>query len=1009
MKKLFTLFVAITATLTLWAGNVITYTATSKVTPNNPDAFGAKIISNTFADGTGTITFDSEVTSIGDRAFGYSSNLTSITIPESVTSIERYAFLYCYNLTAITIPESVTDFNSLAFYDCTIQTVRMEGLCPPSSPGYLPNNAKKILVPDLALPLYQNWGSNGNYETYDITAELLASADYKEITTTAKAGDEPAILEQISISELSTIKALKVNGTINGNDILMIRNKMINLRYLDLTDARIVAGGNEYYEDSKKYYTQDDILTSHCFDFERTKIAIVKLPSTLKEIQLNVFNKSKISAIYFQDGITSIPNSCFENHTALGLVELPSTLRTIGSSAFRNTNLYSITIPANVETIGSRAFYSGSSDWSSGSHSLRNVVFEAGSKITTIPDYAFRYQPITSITFPEKLTTIGYNAFQEIAVETLSIPNTVTSIGTYSFRDGNYQHLIIPESIKNIPQYAFAGNSSLRDIQISSMVETIANYAFADCNNIQDVYVYTYSPRPIQQQTFSCWTSATLHHPAASTTNYFLNTQWSQFQKLVPFDAHEDGYLDADHKIGCGDNSTISGAIDLAIREAAGLVLCDGQDQELDSVTQTIGTGAGSIIACDNLKAHKLTVQIELKVGEWFFLGVPENISEVDLVCDAQRVIYLYDGSERAQGNVGWKAVADREILHKGRGYIIQASANCTLSLTISNPHFTCETYVQSLEQNSSVGTPATDAGWNMISNPFPSYYDIRTLLAMLAGSVEAACQTPIYIYNAKKNDYEAYIPTDDPYYLRPYEAVFLQNPGTWNSINWDESGRYTQKQVEAEQSAGAKAMQKLQARRAQAAAGREFVELSLTNEFGAEDHTRVVFNEKAALNYEIGMDAIKMDPMGYPEVRLYTLDNETSYAINERPFAEGNVRLGYMAAEDGYYVLSATRLDKNVLIYDNVENKQVDLSISDYGFYTEAGTNETRFSILKAPNTATDIDALVKSSFYNENVNIFTLSGMTVAENVRLSDVQLTAGTYVVQGETKSQTVLVR
>ena len=53
---------------------------------------------------------DYTVTSIGDRAFGYCSGLTSITIPNSVTSIGDYAFCYCSGLISVTIPVGVTSF-----------------------------------------------------------------------------------------------------------------------------------------------------------------------------------------------------------------------------------------------------------------------------------------------------------------------------------------------------------------------------------------------------------------------------------------------------------------------------------------------------------------------------------------------------------------------------------------------------------------------------------------------------------------------------------------------------------------------------------------------------------------------------------------------------------------------------------------------------------------------------------------------------------------------------------
>ena len=59
------------------------------------------------------------VTSIGDDAFWYCSNLTSVTIPESVTSIGGWAFECCSNLTSINIPDGITSIGNCAFEGCS--------------------------------------------------------------------------------------------------------------------------------------------------------------------------------------------------------------------------------------------------------------------------------------------------------------------------------------------------------------------------------------------------------------------------------------------------------------------------------------------------------------------------------------------------------------------------------------------------------------------------------------------------------------------------------------------------------------------------------------------------------------------------------------------------------------------------------------------------------------------------------------------------------------------------
>ena len=102
------------------ANNEIWYTSTDGniVTPYTSHVFGATIVSNTYEDGKGVITFGGAVTTIGYDAFYNCDSLTSVTIPDSVTTIGKFAFYDCDSLTSITIPDSVTMIGEWAFYSC---------------------------------------------------------------------------------------------------------------------------------------------------------------------------------------------------------------------------------------------------------------------------------------------------------------------------------------------------------------------------------------------------------------------------------------------------------------------------------------------------------------------------------------------------------------------------------------------------------------------------------------------------------------------------------------------------------------------------------------------------------------------------------------------------------------------------------------------------------------------------------------------------------------------------
>ena len=105
------------------ANNEIWYTTTDnkRIIPYTTEGsvFGAYIISNTYSNGNGVITFDGEITKIGENAFKECTNLASITIPDSVTSIGDEAFYGCTSLTSVTIGNGVTSIGDMAFNYCT--------------------------------------------------------------------------------------------------------------------------------------------------------------------------------------------------------------------------------------------------------------------------------------------------------------------------------------------------------------------------------------------------------------------------------------------------------------------------------------------------------------------------------------------------------------------------------------------------------------------------------------------------------------------------------------------------------------------------------------------------------------------------------------------------------------------------------------------------------------------------------------------------------------------------
>ena len=76
----------------------------------------------------------------------------------------------------------------------------------------------------------------------------------------------------------------------------------------------------------------------------------------IEEIESLAFDASRVSHIKFNEGLKKIGDNAFVDSDELVEIQLPSTLETIGRSAFHYTSLTNVIIPKNVVSIGSSAF-----------------------------------------------------------------------------------------------------------------------------------------------------------------------------------------------------------------------------------------------------------------------------------------------------------------------------------------------------------------------------------------------------------------------------------------------------------------------------------------------------------------------------------------------------------------------------------------------------------------------------------------------------------------------------
>ena len=334
-----------------------------------------------------------------------------------------------------------------------------------------------------------------------------------------KAGTLP---DRIGSSKKYKITNLKIIGEINGTDLRMIREMAGSISYgnstdgklsvLDLSEAKIVEGGDSYYTDydnNNYYYTSNDVIGRMAF-FGCSGLMSLNLPAGITEIDYGAFALcSGLTSLTLPAGITSIGSWAFQYCSGLTSLTLPAGITEISDGAFALCNgLTSLNLPAGITSIGHDAFYKCSG--------LTSLNLPAG--ITSIGTNAFwNCSGLTSLNLPAGITSIGYNAFEGCSgLTSLNLPAGITSIGDYAFRRC----------------------SGLTSLTLPAGITSIGNWAFANCSGLTSIYVYAEKVSKIGSNTFEGVDAkkCTLYVPMGTRDDYWLSSFGDYFENIVEFD-----------------------------------------------------------------------------------------------------------------------------------------------------------------------------------------------------------------------------------------------------------------------------------------------------------------------------------------------------------------------------------------------------------------------------------------------------------------------------------------
>lgn len=922
----------------------------------------------------------------GNRYNGYNyyrqEKLVSLSLPKTLRYIGNCALGYFPNMQYLEIPENVTTMGTDIFYESNnLKTIKINAVTPPMVGSFSGTDKRKVYVPDGSLHAYRlasPWngcvlvGGEGTF----VSIDHVAAGELGHFIL-----DKATYLQEVN-------KLTVVSGNLNNDDWNTLKS-MTNLVELDISGMAVTSIPSSAFENKwglEKIVLPKKLETIGYAAFRGTGLKEIELPENLTTLDSYAFQScSSLANVKMSGKVTGISGYCFQECKNLQKVELaeglqvihngafylcnslqsinfPSTLTLIDYDSFNGTDLREIDIPASVENINYRAFC--------GNKNLKKVTFREG------------------------LINIGASTFSGCeSIDSIVCPSTLRMIDNSGFQDcKSLKKVQLNEGLVSINANAFRNCSNLADIVLPSTLENCKGNAFRECGNIKTIEARSVLPPTTDGScplSYVDLTGVTLYVPSWSVGEYQLADGWNSFytfqaSNYLPqsIKVNKDFYFSlgdndnkeyrpnismtwSDHEVRDANgninhergNLTVSSRSKLAINDFdmifspyAKYYLDENiryNNQVNDYRTKYNGT---SLIVKGEMRAENVTLNLYNYRGRWQFVTFPFDVKVSDIVPESENtswVIRGHSGAMRAAGKNDsvWVNLKADDVLEAGKGYIMHCyNPNNDVDYTASelvkfrvSPLtttvnrqllFASGDRTLSLEEN--LSEFEHNRSWNLIGNPYPSFYDTRFM----------EFDAPFMVWNSYTQNYYAYNPADDAYILSPGEALFVQRPVDQKDITFLKDGRqinqYARTLIDETTQARARGKEGVQ---------RSVFNLTLSGE-NTSDRTRVVLNDEASMTYEMNKDAAKFASTVPTVAQIYSWNGESRYAINERPTGSGIVNLGVHCGTKGTYTIAlANAVDGQVILEDKLMNISTEITADKgYSFEAEAGDDDSRF-----------------------------------------------------------------
>lgn len=428
-----------------------------------------------------SVTFPSTLTTIGNYAFNYCTQLTTIAFPEGLTTIGEYAFYNCTRLTSITFENGLTTIGKYAFQYCTGLT--------------------SLVFPESLTSLGDNTFSYCSGLT-----EITMQSDISVYTTT------------FNKTNLQTLHL--------SNAVTTVYNSILSLSTLTTFDVDDT--------DDKGLYSMDGVLYS--YDDTADAHTLIRFPAAKNEQEFTILDGTVAIAnnaisynpylyrVNIADSVVTIGTDVFKNCEQLSTLRWGANVTSEDIAGCSNSPVTTVILPKDFVVLpkpyavthysvlnetnegyqdidGVLYFYDASKDLLTISYYPRgrmDATYTIAEETDIIGEYAFfgTNKYLTTVIFPDSVTKIDSSAFYGCnSLTNVQLNEGLLTIGSSAFKSCTaLAEIQIPKTVTSLDYGAFQGCSALEQISIPSSVTKIGLYAFYLCSKLQKAYFYGDAP-----------------------------------------------------------------------------------------------------------------------------------------------------------------------------------------------------------------------------------------------------------------------------------------------------------------------------------------------------------------------------------------------------------------------------------------------------------------------------------------------------------------------------------